>query len=99
MRVKKEKQPIQLNCMDCGEVFIAYSKKALRCEKCRILSKKQRSKDWMQKDRAMSKNKTTKMPLKKTIREVLRELEIYNKEHKTRLSYGQFVQKMEGGKL
>ena len=99
MRVKKPRKPIELTCVDCGETFIAYSSHALRCPECRKKAKKQTSAMWMAEDRAKHRIEAKKIHPKMTIKEVLKELEIYNKANKTRLSYGQFVQKMEAGKL
>ena len=36
-------------------------------------------------------NKKPKLKAKKSIRQITRDLKKYNKEHKTRLSYGQYV--------
>ena len=44
MRIRKEPQPVEVKCIDdCGEVFIAYSKGALRCEVCRKVKARQQS--------------------------------------------------------
>ena len=93
MRVKKEPKPVEITCIDCGVVFIAYSNKALRCEKCRKIAKRKTNAQWM----AKSRNGVNLIYPKMTIREVLRELEIYNKENGTHLSYGQFIAIMGKG--
>lgn len=101
MRVKKERKPVQVECVDCSRMFIAFNRNALRCPECRkehirrcktANQARYRSVDYI-------KGKERKIVPKLTIREVLRELEKYNKVHKTHLSYGQFVSLMEGGKI
>ena len=97
MRVKKPLKPIEKNCIECGQPFIAYGQKALRCPECRkIVARKQiaSSKSHWLRSKKANKKKSYRPPM--TINEVLKELEMYNKVHGTRLSYGQFVLIMEG---
>ena len=100
MRVKRELKPIEVKCIDCPKVFIAYSKKAKRCPVCRKIKARAQSKKCMEYLReyrkAPSKKETLFRP-KLTIGEVLRELEIYNKANGTHLSYGQFMVLLEKG--
>ena len=42
--------------------------------------------------------KKKRVPSGKSIREILVELEVYNKEHGTSLTYGQYIELIEGGK-
>ncbi len=97
MRVRK---PIEKTCIDCGEVFIAYGNKALRCLECRKVKQLKQVKAYQENKRQQKKPQPKKKYIyrpKLTIREVLRALEKYNKEHKTHISYGQFVALMEKG--
>jgi tRNA(Ile2) C34 agmatinyltransferase TiaS len=96
MRVKKSRKPIEKTCIECGQLFIAYGHKALRCPECRKKVAREQIKDskshWLRTRK--SKKATYRPPM--TISEVLKELEMYNKVHGTRLSYGQFVLILEG---
>jgi len=95
MRVKKEREPVRVICIDCGCEFSALSSKALRCPECKKKSRTEQS----IRSREKSSHKIKLNRPKLTMREVLQRLEAYNKEHKTHLSYGKFVELMEGGKL
>ena len=100
MRVKREPKPIEVKCIDCGEVFIAYSNKALRCEECRKVKARQQSKRSMEYLRQYKKPQGKKKKIIKpamTMRETIAAMERYNKEHNTHLTYGQFVLLMEKG--
>ena len=84
------RKTIKLFCIDCGKVFTAKSRKALRCEKCgyeRILLKTRESDHKKKIAREQAKRPHPKTSLIK----IMRELEQYNKEHRTTLSYGQYV--------
>ena len=94
MRIRK---PVEVICVDCGCTFTAFSRGALRCAECKIEHKRRTAATGMASYRNGKKQKPYKV--KKTIREVIVELERYNKEHGTHLSYGQFVQKMEAGEV
>lgn len=97
MRVRKPQKPIAVTCIDCGTVFIGYSRKAKRCPECREKRAKEYRKNYngsLKSNRKMSV-KHNIYP-KMTLSEVLRELRIYNKENNTNLSYGQFVLILEG---
>lgn len=94
MRIRK---PVEVICVDCGHTFTAYSRGALRCAECKVEHKRRTAAVGMASFRNGKKSKPYKV--RKTIREVLKELEKYNKKHGTRLSYGQFVQKMEAGEI
>lgn len=102
MRVHKPRRPIQVQCIDCPTIFTAYSSKALRCEECRKAAKRTMDAKSQAKYRQANYNptrtKATKVP-KMSIREVIVAMERYNKAHKTRYTYGQFVALMEGGKI
>ena len=97
MRVRRERKLIDVICVDCGCTFTAFSRGALRCAECKLEHKRRTAATGMVSFRNGKKSKPYKV--KKSIREVLKELEEYNKKHGTRLSYGQFVQKMEAGEI
>ena len=69
-----------LKCAECYEFFRNPNEKERLCPECKkIKENKKKSKP------KLNTNKS------KTIWQIIRELEKYNKEHKTRLSYGQYV--------
>lgn len=98
MRVRKEHH---LNCIDCGREFIAYSSKGLRCDECRTehLRRRKAAHQATYRSTNYAKAKARKKMPPLSIKEVLRRMERYNKENGTHLSYGQYVQRMESGKL
>lgn len=103
MRISKTLKPIEVICVDCNTSFIAYTKKAKRCEVCRVRRKKELTKEWHKRESKScrcveSHLKKAKEKPKKTMKEVLRAMEKYNKEHGTCLSYGQYIQMCEGVK-
>ena len=79
-------------CALCGETFIARSHSAKYCPECRDYAKIKRDRKYY----AEKKNSYYKRS-GKSIREIMRELQQYNREHKTNLTYGQYVQMIEGG--
>lgn len=89
MRIKKERKPIHLNCVDCGAVFTAFNSNALRCPKCRAAHKNQEHKEYQASQRARARSSTIKPNM--SVGEVLKAMERYNKAHGTHLSYGKFV--------
>lgn len=93
---RRKRKPIQITCMDCTTVFTAHSVKALRCPECRKLAKQRASQECMQRNRKIHKISKV-FPPRKTIRTILADMEQYNKENKTCLSYGQYVSMIEKG--
>ena len=87
---------IKLNCIDCGKVFTTKSPKALRCEKCKHEHLLQMAKESHRKQVA-KRNYEKRKRAKISIRQILREMEEYNKEHNTSLSYGQYVSLIDRG--
>jgi uncharacterized OB-fold protein len=65
-----------LKCAECGKVFRNPNENERFCPECKKIKEK--------------KNKP-KLKENKSIWQITRELERHNKEHKTRLSYGQYV--------
>lgn len=70
-----KQQLFDLKCAECGKVFRNPDENERLCPECRKIK---------------IKNKP-KPKINKTISQIIRELKKYNKEHKTRLSYGQYV--------
>lgn len=96
MRVSKPKEPKKIVCIDCGCIFTALTTKAIRCEECRIHRRRKCHREYLAQER--ERNRIKQMPHlrpKLSMAEVLRKREEYNKEHKTHLSYGKFVQMLE----
>lgn len=89
---------IELKCIDCGDTFTAKIRTALRCPICKEKVRKQQHKEAAQRFRdniKVSPIRRTAQP-EKSITDVLRELNAYNKEHNTHLNYGQYILKVEG---
>lgn len=99
MRVKKERQPIDVICVDCGCTFTAYSRGALRCAERKLEHKRRTAATCMASYRRDKAQKTHKMKPKMTIKQVLREMARYNKANRTHLSYGQYVLLMDKGEI
>ena len=64
-----------LKCVECGKIFRNPDENERFCPECKKIRE----------------NKKPKPKAKKSVLQITRELEKYNKEHKTRLSYGQYV--------
>lgn len=64
-----------LKCADCHKIFRNPDENERFCPECKKIRE----------------NKKSKPKAKKSVLQITRELEKYNKEHKTRLSYGQYV--------
>lgn len=79
-------------CTDCGQPFKSKATWALRCPKCRCKHEREREQAYRRRKKAEQYGGVKQ----KTINEVMRELEAYNKENHTTLSYGQYVLKIEG---
>jgi hypothetical protein len=96
MRVKKERKPIHLNCVDCGHPFTALNGNALRCLKCRKVHKLQQNNE----SRAMRQTRAKcSRSTQSTLMDDVREVDAYNLAHGTRLSYGQYFLLRRSGKL
>ena len=99
MRVRKPSKPVELTCVDCKKTFIAYSRSALRCSECKQdhLRRIKVAAQAVYRSPAYINAKGKKKPPKMSLREVLKELESYNKENNTCLSYGEFVTMLDKG--
>lgn len=69
-----------LKCAECGKVFRNPDENERLCPDCKKIRES--------KKKPKPKAEVIKS---KSIWQIIRELEKYNKEHKTRLSYGQYV--------
>lgn len=67
-----------LKCAECHKVFRNPNENERFCPECK-------------KEKESKKKPKQKAKSNKSILQVTRELEKYNKEHKTRLSYGEYV--------
>lgn len=64
-----------LKCADCHKIFRNPDENERFCPECKKIRE----------------NKKPKPKANKSVLQITKELEKYNKEHKTRLSYGQYV--------
>ena len=69
-----------LKCAECSKIFRNPDENERFCPECKKIKEGRK--------KARQKAKSIKS---KSILQITRELEKYNKEHKTRLSYGQYV--------
>ena len=98
MRTRKKSQPIEKTCIDCGETFIAFAGKALRCEVCRKKKMKEQQKNYVRRLKEKDKPQMPRRTVPKmSIPEVIRATMKYNEEHQTYISEGQYVAMLEMG--
>ena len=69
-----------LKCAECGKIFRNPNEDERFCPECKKIKKR--------KKKARQKEKSIKS---KSILQITRELEKYNREHRTMLSYGEYV--------
>lgn len=88
-------------CKVCGKEFVPAAPNATMCSReCREVRRKEEYAKYKKKIRngekpaAPSLQKKIKRQARHTVREVLHELENYNEEHGTCVSYGKFVSMM-----
>ncbi len=85
-----ENKIVKIHCIDCGSVFTAKTRKALRCEKCKKEEIYRKQKEYHLKERL--KREAAKRPKPKaSLNDILKELKQYNEDHGTHLSYGQYT--------
>lgn len=79
MAARANLKPIVHTCIVCGVKFESAARNAKYCDNCRI--------------RPLGRNKVKPTPraAEKSIRQITRELEEYNRKNKTLLTYGQYV--------
>ena len=73
-----------LKCAECHKVFRNPNENERLCPDCKKTKEN--------KKKARQKAKSTKI---KTVLQITRELEKYNKEHRTMLSYGEYVSSVD----
>ena len=83
---------IEKTCGDCGIIYWTRNYASKRCPQCQ--AKKGRKATEYKKITCVKRRR--KKP-SKSIYEIMRDLAAYNREHNTYLSYGQYVQMIEGG--
>ena len=66
-----------LQCAECRKVFRNPDEKERFCHECKKIKEKRKIKPIVRE--------------KKSLYQIAREIEQYNKEHKTRLSYGRYI--------
>ena len=73
-----------LKCVECGKIFRNPDENERFCPECNKIKESRK--------KPKQKAKSVKS---KSIYQITRDLEKYNKEHKTRLSYGQYVSSVD----
>ena len=73
-----------LKCAECGKIFRNPDENERFCPECNKIKESRK--------KPKQKAKSIKS---KSIWQIIRQLEKYNKEHKTRLSYGQYVSSVD----
>lgn len=73
-----------LKCAECGKIFRNPDENERFCPECNKI-----------KESRKKPKKKAKSVKSKSIYQITRELEKYNKEHRTRLSYGQYVSSVD----
>ena len=85
---------ITKTCRICNQPYNAKSCNSMYCDSCRKSLAKSRQKIYAQRFKSTKKRK--KKIIKKSIWEMTREMEEYNRKNKTCLTYGQYVAMVEG---
>lgn len=80
-------------CRTCGKQFVTFNSRKQLCEICGDKNEIKRSRH------EQSKNVKEPAKRKNSLDAKLRELKAYNEEHGTRLSYGQYIAKIESGEI
>jgi hypothetical protein len=82
-------------CIDCGKSFIGYCNEK-RCKDCKRDESYRRNQEYIKRMR-LKKEKAERPQAKVSLDQIIKELEQYNRENGTHLSYGQYVaMKQEG---
>lgn len=84
---------VELQCIDCGKTFNARTRRTKLCDKCRQEHFRE-TKRRCRRTAALKKHRP-RLP-KRSLQQICRELEEYNKIHRTALTYGKFVCMTEG---
>ena len=80
-------------CRTCGKQFVTFNSRKQLCEICGDKNEIKRSRH------EQSKNVKEPAKRKNSLDAKLRELRAYNEENGTRLSYGQYIAKIETGEI
>ena len=93
------RKKIELACVICGRSFLTLCNNAKYCPECR---EKWRDEIRRQTDKQSYEKRKARIvnlhPERKTLRQMVREVEEYNRAHGTCLTYGQYVLKNETAK-
>lgn len=83
-------------CLRCEKEFTCKSYYAKWCPECKKIIARERNRDFMRRKRSGQTKLRIKTypPVSGSINDILRDLETYNKEHNTHLSYGKYVEMM-----
>ena len=87
---------ILLTCLICGNNFEALSYAAKYCPACKARYDEELKLERARKSYHRRKARVTNAP--KTIYQIIREMEEYNRQHGVSLTYGQYVQLLKEGK-
>ena len=87
------KNTYYIHCFKCGREFEHTNEAKKYCPECDKQIRRERSRKCMQKKRTKASCEI------KTLREIERERRAYNEEHGTYLSYGQYVNMIEGARV
>ena len=84
----------KISCACCGCEVVATNWLKKYCNECREIVRREQSRQSMNKSN--QKKKVKYGTPSKSIRDIIKEVDAYNKEHGTSLSYGQYVLMTEG---
>ncbi len=82
----------KLYCLQCGCEFEHRTRLKVYCDECIDKRQKERNIKYMRERRKVRSKKNKILQKPKSIGEVISEMEAYNKEHGTKLTYGQYTQ-------
>ena len=91
-----ERKMLTLICKDCGRVFEWPNPNKRFCPACAGMREKKRNHEYKEKQKSLKFKKT---PINYSISEIVRMLEKYNRENKTRYTYGQFSELVRAGTI
>ena len=96
------RKKIKLTCVICGRSFLTLCNNAKYCPDCRENWQDEIKRDISRRHYEKKKVRIVNLhPERKTLRQIVREVEEYNRAHGTCLTYGQYVLRKEtikGGK-
>lgn len=86
-------------CRDCGREFYYPTKKKQLCPECYSANRGRVQKEQNRLNHKPKKPKQKRIKIDLSINEVVGLMEQYNREHKTRYTYGQFVELLHSGRI